>query len=914
MEELIEGNMSQKGIKKIHKLDESVVNKIAAGEIIIQPANALKELLENSIDARSSMIDILVRGGGLKLLQITDNGDGIDKDDLGLLCERFATSKLAKFEDLESIATYGFRGEALASISHISRLSVITKSKASESPLAFKAFYLNGKLTGPNFKGANNDPKPIAGKDGTQIIVEDLFYNIPSRLKSIKNKSDEYLKILDVIGKYAIHTDGVGFSLKKFGETQHSLITRPHLPLKERIRIVYGSECANAIINVNIDGKLDNKESDTNKENYFEKYGLLRVTGAVTNCNFNYRKRLQSIFFINHRLVSCDPLRRAINSVYQFFLPKGYQPFVYLSLELNPQILDVNVHPTKREVRFLHEDEIIEIVSTNVHQLLSNVDNSRTFKSQVLVSNQNGKREHDDYSSTQDVKKYRQENKLVRVDSSQPKLNELLSSKGMTRTKTLPRAQSKSTLQMQSEFEIEEQAEPAVAISTQEEIGVQQKDSYIGVDRKLEHIHKSEDEEANYSETEPPLEEENIEVENEAEEEINTKTSPSTQSFRSNSPDEKGKNQTEEYQGPGYASGRRHSKEYQDSMEDADYSEDSQSTELENNERKEDMNLKLSELRKFNVNNESSRPTTRKQEPNLELEFSPEELEPELSIMDACHETVSENTTFEGRYKDDESDENMSLEEDTIIYTDKKRVRVDLDSITGIKDEVTKSINAEMTNVVSHCSYIGIVDVTKRLCCFQYDVNLYLCDYAAILYEFYFQIALGEFCNYGEIELSTPISLNELLSLLDKDLTIKPESNDTVITNVINMKDMFEEYFQIRFLKRDGEWCIASLPMLIKELRPTMSKLPYFIYRLGMKINYEEEKACLEGIMRQISLLYLPEFAESDDDQIRESTNKFLQDMMFPQLKMNFLATNNVSHDIMQVADLPGLYKIFERC
>lgn len=406
--------------KKIRRLDTSVVNRIAAGEIIIQPANALKELLENSIDANSTMIDILVKDGGLKLLQISDNGSGISRDDMGLLCERFATSKLAKFEDLESIATYGFRGEALASISHISRLSVITKTKNSQ--LAYKGFYLNGKLTNSNFKATGNDiePKPIAGKDGTQIIVEDLFYNVPSRLKTLKSKNDEFSKILDVIGRYAVHTNGVGFSCKKFGDSHQILVTRPAMTVKERIRTVFGPTVANELIIIEM------KEQEIKKKEHRENYGLINISGAITNSNYNNRKKIQPVFFINNRLVTCDPLKRALNSIYQFFLPKGNQPFMYLSLEIEPQNLDVNVHPTKREVRFLYEDEIIELVGETVNQALLSIDSSRKFKTQNVIANrQELKRVDEEYNSVP-IKKYRQENKLVRVDAQQSKLGSFL--------------------------------------------------------------------------------------------------------------------------------------------------------------------------------------------------------------------------------------------------------------------------------------------------------------------------------------------------------------------------------------------------------------------------------------------------------------------------------------------------------
>jgi DNA mismatch repair protein MLH1 len=154
--------------RRIQQLSEDVVNKIAAGEIIVAPVHALKELIENAVDAGSTALEILVKDGGLKLLQISDNGCGIDKDDMAILCERFTTSKLREFEDLQSIGTYGFRGEALASISHIAHLSVTTRTK--ESSCAWKAQYSDGKLV-PAKPGQSAEPKAIAGRPGTQITV-----------------------------------------------------------------------------------------------------------------------------------------------------------------------------------------------------------------------------------------------------------------------------------------------------------------------------------------------------------------------------------------------------------------------------------------------------------------------------------------------------------------------------------------------------------------------------------------------------------------------------------------------------------------------------------------------------------------------------------------------------------------------
>lgn len=721
----------------------SVVNKIAAGEIIIQPANALKELLENSIDAGSTTIDILVKDGGMKLLQITDNGRGVNREDLKLLCERFATSKLSKFEDLESIATYGFRGEALASISHISRLSVITKTK--DSPLAYKAFYLDGKLVTPGFKideEKNTAPKPIAGKDGTQLIVEDLFYNVPSRLKALRSKNDEFAKIVDVIGRYAVHTGSVGFNCKKFGDSHQVVSTRPNLPLKERIRTVFGTAVASELIEFEIDG-----QEVVDEKSPAEQFGLLKVSGAITSSNYINKKRVLPVFFINHRLVSCDPLKRSLQSVYHFFLPKGNQPFMYLSLEIDPKNLDVNVHPTKREVRFLHEEEIVEVVSGKVQALLSNVDSSRKFKTQGVLF-QSDKRPWDESISLQATKKYRQENKLVRVDAQQTKLTSFIASK------------------------------PA------------------------------------------------------------------------------------------------------------------------------------------------------------------------------------QNQIADSREKDQQ-------------HTDRARVDVTLDSVAELKQEITDSLHRPLTNIFTNSVYVGIVDEERRLCCFQYDVKLFLCDYAAVLYEFYYQVALAEFCNYGEYVMSQP--LTQILDPIYKHGSGVLKPKEEVMEALMSMKEMFQEYFRISFTEAaDGTIMVESLPMIMKDVNPSTKKLPYFFYRLGNSIS-DSEKACLQGIMRQLALLYVPDAISPEErgeaergeaergegilqeeresgilqderghsdsmstEEGRSSTeksgdrgegplsqagvcardqlNSVLENVVFPQLKRRFIATKELAGDVIQIADLPGLYRVFERC
>ncbi|OQO00151.1 hypothetical protein B0A48_13938 [Cryoendolithus antarcticus] len=330
------------GPRRIRALHEDVVNKIAAGEIIVAPVHALKELIENAVDAGSTSLEILVKDGGLKLLQISDNGCGINKDDMAILCERFTTSKLKEFEDLQSIGTYGFRGEALASISHIAHLSVTTKT--ADSSCAWKAHYASGKLAPPK-AGQSAEPKACAGRQGTQIQVEDLFYNVPTRRRAFRSASEEYNKIAELVGKYAVHCAHVAFSCKKAGESGAGIAVPVSATVKDRIRILHSGSIANELVDVDLSN---------------EQYGF-KAKGLVSTANY-IGKRTTMLLFINHRSVDSSVIKRALEQTYSNFLPKGGKPFIYLSLEIEPNRVDVNVHPTKREVNFLNEDEITEMI------------------------------------------------------------------------------------------------------------------------------------------------------------------------------------------------------------------------------------------------------------------------------------------------------------------------------------------------------------------------------------------------------------------------------------------------------------------------------------------------------------------------------------------------------------------------
>ncbi|EDW00785.1 DNA mismatch repair protein Mlh1 [Drosophila grimshawi] len=375
----------------IKKLDQVVVNRIAAGEIIQRPANALKELLENSLDAKSSHIQVNVKSGGLKLLQIQDNGTGIRKEDLAIVCERFTTSKLSKFEDLTEIATFGFRGEALASISHVAHLSIQTKT-ASEK-CGYKASYSDGKLL--------DAAKPCAGNQGTIITIEDLFYTMPQRRQALKSPAEEFQKISDVLAKYAVHNPQVAFVLRKQGE-QPTLKTQACSSRTENIRAIYGGAVAKELMEF------------SHKDEMFR----FELQCQLTQVNYAAKKSTL-LLFINHRLVESPALKAAIDGVYTTYLPRGQHPFVYMSLVMPPQNLDVNVHPTKHEVHFLYQDEIIERIKLQVEAKLLGSNATRSFYKQLKLP---GSTEVETSTQTLD-KTQRCDKEMVRTDATEQKLD-----------------------------------------------------------------------------------------------------------------------------------------------------------------------------------------------------------------------------------------------------------------------------------------------------------------------------------------------------------------------------------------------------------------------------------------------------------------------------------------------------------
>ncbi len=312
-------------------LDDLTINKIAAGEVIERPANVVKELVENSIDAGATNIIIEIRNGGKSLIKIVDNGKGISADDIPLSLERHATSKIRKVEDLENTYSMGFRGEALASISSISTLTMMTKTKT-KNENGTKVIAEAGEIVSVEEVGV-----PV----GTTIMVENLFFNTPVRYKFLKNDATEFKYIKDWVQKAALSEINVAFKLINDGKTVFQ--TNGSGNIRDIIYLLYGKEIEKNLLDVNY-------ESDN-----------IKVTGVIGNTTIARENRKSQILFLNNRNIKNQMLTNSADQAFKGATGIGKYGFFILNLEMPASFYDVNVHPTKMEVRFKDEDKLYKI-------------------------------------------------------------------------------------------------------------------------------------------------------------------------------------------------------------------------------------------------------------------------------------------------------------------------------------------------------------------------------------------------------------------------------------------------------------------------------------------------------------------------------------------------------------------------
>ena len=327
-------------MSKIALLTQETIDKIAAGEVVERPSSVVKELVENAIDAKATAITIEIKEGGISFIRISDNGCGIDKEEVPLAFLRHSTSKIRNVEDLMCVSSLGFRGEALSSIAAVSRVELITKTPES--------------LTGVRYQIEGSKEvafEEIGAPDGTTFLIKDLFYNTPARKKFLKSAQTEGSYIADMVEKLALSHPDISFKFIQNNQTK--LHTSGNGNIKDLIYHVFGREISSAVLPVQLENEL------------FSVNGFIGKP-VITRGNRNYE-----IYFINGRYIKSNLLSKAIEEAYKSFLMQHQYPFCVLYFTFKGESLDVNVHPTKMELRFDHNTEVYQLLCDGLYEVLS---------------------------------------------------------------------------------------------------------------------------------------------------------------------------------------------------------------------------------------------------------------------------------------------------------------------------------------------------------------------------------------------------------------------------------------------------------------------------------------------------------------------------------------------------------------
>ena len=538
--------------------------------------------------------------------------------------------------------------------------------------------------------------------------VEDLFYNVISRQKAFKSPSEEYAKILDVVGRYAIHCSGVAFSCKKHGDSTMGISTPSNASTVDSIRQIHGSAIANELIEFSVS---DNK------------WGF-KASGWTTNVNYHVKKTML-LLFINHRSVESSAIKKAVEQTYSTFLPKGGRPFVYLSLDIDPQRVDVNVHPTKREVNFLNEEEIVESICDEIRTKLSHVDTSRTFMTQSLI----------------------------------------------------PGAKTAGSNLPNTRFE----------------------------GRKI--LQKTP------SSTSTPMKP------------------------------------------------------------------------LENNLVRTD-------------------PNTRK-----------------ITSMLPPSSTASLSISLSDPY----------------IVSPRAQTHCRLSTVKELRAAVRDAMHASLTEIFASHTYVGLVDPQRRIVAIQGGVKLFLVDYGMICNEYFYQLGLTDFGNFGAIRFEPALDIKELISIgVEIERVNDPveglewnEVADLVTKHLVARREMLLEYFSIEVTPEGN---LVSIPLLLKDYTPSLAKLPRFLMRLGPCVEWNDEKNCFRSFLTELAAFYTPEQItapeqgnEDTDIGVKSTADvrnqkriqeleRTMEHVLFPAFKARLIATKGLLKGVVEVANLKGLYKVFERC
>ncbi len=322
----------------IHLLPDSIANQIAAGEVIQRPASVIKELVENAIDAGATHIQVIIKDAGRTLIQVIDNGKGMSETDARMAFERHATSKISKVEDIYALRTMGFRGEALASISAVSQIELKTRQTGSEVGTLLT-------ISGSEFE----KQEAIATAEGSSFSVKNIFYNVPVRRKFLKSDETEFRNIITEFERIVLVNPGISFSLT---HKNVEIFNLPESVLRQRIVNVLGKNLNQSLLPIKVETSL------------------VKISGFIGTPDSARKRGALQYFFVNNRYMKHPYFHKAVTNAFEPFIPAGEMPNYFIYMDIDPASIDVNIHPTKTEIKFENEQAIWQIISASVKEAI----------------------------------------------------------------------------------------------------------------------------------------------------------------------------------------------------------------------------------------------------------------------------------------------------------------------------------------------------------------------------------------------------------------------------------------------------------------------------------------------------------------------------------------------------------------
>ncbi|KAJ6233493.1 DNA mismatch repair protein mlh1 [Anaeramoeba flamelloides] len=874
--------------KRIKKLSEQVIRKIAAGEVIQRPSSALKELIENSLDAGSTYIKIHLKKEGMNMLRVIDNGCGIQFQDLPRLCERFTTSKLSKYSDLKKITTFGFRGEALSSISYVSHITVITQTRGSQ--IGYKAEYKNGELVQSRSqdKKTNQDDQikiiPVASIPGTQIDIENLFYNQPSRLRSFQKNNQETQKILHIVRCYSINNPQVNFIVTQEEKKLPLFICKYSFNANslERIQEIYSIFVQKSFLNLQINTIIDQSF-------------LLQLEGCVSNLNYFNKvkdsekniKKSNFILFINQRLVENKKIKIQINKIYKEILKTKDHPFIFLNLILPPECVDVNIHPSKKQVQFLQEDLILATIMNNLKTLLMNhLCEDQKEKENKREEKLNNLKEKEREWKTTIKKKTGKENEKEKEKEEDKKEKDLLK-KNIKKKNTAKQVKKNENKPQQSNEQIRIRGPFSPFLPILQELPPKNSSSPLLRSTSAYNT-------------------DNNNFDNKNNKDLNGLRIPSNPPSLSSSPISLMPSLVSSPLLTSSSCTFSLSPIVLKKKTNSDQSRSKDNSFLT-------ISLKKNPLKSSQTNKIKCVPQNKNLEESVNNENNLDNRKRKFEFTNKQQKN-NENTLIP--YQMEKQPKKIKNINQKTSFAISVKNKIEPKTLTSLRQNIESPKNSQLAKILKEGALISILEADFAL--IQYQSGLYLFDIEILVREFLYQYILRNCHNLKYFEIKNGISMDTMLNLglnsrfggWNKGDGDKKEIIKRKLNLIQSKKKELLNYFSIKIGKNET---IRTLPVLIPEYFPDLKSLPMFILQLGIEAERKSEQQFFESFAFEIALYYTPirstdfyQFASQNEKKAfihheNIKLNCLFREKIFPFLQKEFIATDTLNEHIAVV-------------